>query len=813
MGEMHDARRTSADTHLHRILDHTDAVVFWKDADGRYRFVNAEFCRLVGRPVEDILGRGDDEVLPGETAARLRANDAVVLRERRMVSFEEAIDVRGERRIYLVSKFPLPGRDGEPCAVAGVATDITRRKRVEDALRQASLAVSAAHGDAVLPELARLLATLVDADWAFIAVRDHDAARRMHVLASWLDGELRENFDYDLENTPCACVVGQQFRIFPEGLLEQFPRDDGFAELGMQSYAGYPLTDAAGSPLGLIAAVSRRPLADADFVESVMKILAVRASAELARERADRVLRASEEAYRATVEAALDCIVTMDEAGCIRGFNSAAEACFRLDAREAVGRNLAEMLIPERFRTAHRDGMSRYLAGAGGPFVGRRVEVTAQRADGEEFPAELSVSVADAPEGRLFVGYLRDITAAKQAEAEHTRLEAQLRQAQKMEAIGHLAGGIAHDFNNILTGIKGYLALAAEHPAAQGDARLARYLEQADAASVRARDLIRQMLTFSRARPGTPRPVALAALVAEMARFLEPMLPSSVHFEVDANVATTRVLADPVQIEQVVMNLCINARDALGGRGRIRLAVEPAAPACGVCASCRAEVGGAQVALIVADDGPGIASEVFERIFEPFFTTKDVGQGSGMGLATVHGIVHEHGGHVLVDTATGRGTSFRVLLPALVGAIPGPVADEVPATQPPPRLAGRVLLVDDEMLVTGFLRELLEARGLQVTVEHDGEAARERIASEPAAFDLVLSDQTMPRMSGLELARALRALRPGLPVVLLTGHADGLDSDALGAADVVGVLHKPLEPTELFACLGELLGRQTRPGF
>src|SRR5690554_5124723 len=239
MGEMHDARRTPADTHLHRILDHTDAVVFWKDADGRYRFVNAEFCRLVGRPVEDILGRGDDEVLPGETAARLRANDAVVLRERRMVSFEEAIDVRGERRTYLVSKFPLPGPHGEPCAVAGVATDITRRKRVEDALRQASLAVSAAHGDAVLPELARLLATLVDADWAFIAVRDHDAARRMHVLASWLDGELRENFDYDLENTPCACVVGQQFRIFPEGLLEQFPRDDGFAELGMQSYAGY----------------------------------------------------------------------------------------------------------------------------------------------------------------------------------------------------------------------------------------------------------------------------------------------------------------------------------------------------------------------------------------------------------------------------------------------------------------------------------------------------------------------------------------------------------------------------------------------
>lgn len=794
----------------------------------------------------------------------------------------------------------------------------------EDALRRAALVVSGAHGEAVLPELVRFLATALDADWAFVAVRDHDTAGRMHVLASWLDGELREAFDYDLARTPCETVVGRNFCIYPERLMELFPCDADFGALDMQSYAGYPLTDTAGGPLGLIAAVSRKPLADPARVEPLMKILAVRAAAELERARMDRALRASEENYRtifeasedcifihdcdtgaivdvnpracqvygydyttmltlhpgdlgpgeppytaeqanslmrralagevvrsewrrrsadgrlnwdevvlkrvrlgggdrilavtrditarkesaeavarsenrlrATVEAALDCIVTMDEAGTVRGFNPAAEACFGLATEDVLGRNLADVLIPERLREAHRQGMARYLAEGRGPFIGRRVEVTAMRADGEEFPVELSISVADGPDGRIFVGYLRDITAQKHADAERARLEAQLRQAQKMEAIGQLTGGIAHDFNNLLTGIKGYLALAAEHPAAAGDARLSRHLQQADAAAGRARDLIRQMLTFSRARRGMPRPLPLAALVSETARFMTPMLPSSVSLEVDAGPAESAVLADPVQIEQVMMNLCINARDAVGGHGRIRLAVRHVAEAQGVCASCRADVAGGYLELSVADDGPGIAPEVLERMFEPFFSTKQVGQGSGMGLAMVHGIVHEHGGHVLVDARAGAGTCFRVLLPALSDA--PALSDPVAAAAPCGRLSGRVLLVEDEALVAGFLRELLETWGLAVEVAADGRAGLERLAADPSVFDLVLSDQTMPRMTGLELAREAHRLRADLPVLLLTGYADGLRDADLTAVDAV--LHKPVEPAELFARL------------
>ena len=929
-----------SDLRLRQILDQTDAVVFWKDLDGRYRFVNKEFCRLVGRPEAQIVGRRDVDVMPPEVAARLRANDGQVLEQLRTVTFEEQVLFHGERLTYLVNKFPLLDPRGAPYAVCGVATDITQHKRTEEALQSASLAVSGAYGRTLFQELTRFLATILGVNWAFIAVRESESAPCMTVLALWADGEVSADFDYALGGTPCETVVGQQFRFFPSGLTERFPRDLEFGRQKMESYAGYPLTDGRGRSLGLIAVVSRRPLGEPRFTESVMKIFAVRAAAEIERDRMEAALRASEASYRAifeasedcifvhdidtgafvdvnpkacavygydyatmmtlrpralaagapdytdelanawlqraragevvrfewhrrnadgslhwdevvlkrirlagqdrilavtrdvtarkesaeaiarsenrlraTVEAALDCIITMDEEGLIRGFNPAAEACFGYRAGQVLGCSLADMLIPPEFREAHRQGMARFLKDGRGPFIGRRVEVVAQRADGSAFPAELAIAVAEGGEGRLFVGYLRDITARKRAQHESAQLEAQLRQAQKMEAIGHLAGGIAHDFNNILTSINGYLALAAEREGELPDARLARYIEQARLASGRARDLVTQMLTFARGQRATLRPLSLATLVAELARFLGPTLPSSIAFEVEAAGDPGWVLADPVQVEQVLMNLCINARDAPAGR--IVVAVERFAAADAVCASCRASVAGDFVAVRVSDDGPGMAPAVLERIFEPFFSTKEVGRGSGMGLAMVHGLVHEHRGHILLDTAPGCGASFRVLLPALPDAATERGERAACATDDAAsrgaRLAGRILLVEDEAMVSGFLRELLDDWGLTVTVAGDGATARERFAEQPAAWDLVLTDHTMPRMTGLELAREVRRLRPALPIVLLTGYAEGLSDEVLRGAGVSLLLHKPVDPGLLFARLGELLGAAGRP--
>jgi CheY-like chemotaxis protein len=257
----------------------------------------------------------------------------------------------------------------------------------------------------------------------------------------------------------------------------------------------------------------------------------------------------------------------------------------------------------------------------------------------------------------------------------------------------------------------------------------------------------------------------------------------------------------------VLLNLCINARDALAGQGKVRIGVRRARHAA-VCASCRSAIDGEFVELAVSDDGPGIAPELMERIFEPFFSTKEVGKGSGMGLAMVHGIVHDHGGHLVVDTRPGAGATFRVLFPVL--HTDGAEVEHETLTGFAPaarrqRLRGRVLLVDDEEMVRGFMRELLEGWGLEVDAAGDGAEARALFARAPERYDLVITDQTMPRQTGVELARELAARRAGLPIVLYSGYADAITEAEVQAAGIRALVRKPVEPAALRALVESLL--------
>ena len=272
------------------------------------------------------------------------------------------------------------------------------------------------------------------------------------------------------------------------------------------------------------------------------------------------------------------------------------------------------------------------------------------------------------------------------------------------------------------------------------------------------------------------------------------------------------VLADPVQFEQVLLNLCLNARDAIGEHGTIRLRIVHA-PAWGHCASCSVRLdGGRWVGFEVADDGRGMTQDVVDRMFEPFFTTKEIGRGTGMGLAMVHGILHDHGGHIQVSTAPGRGSSFRVLLP---------VAEDMSETarlEPPPaaatttpQLRGRVLLVEDEPMVSGFMRDLMQHWGLEVVLESDPRAAARLLAATEEPFALMLTDQTMPGADRASLARQAQRQRPGLPVLLYTGNAFDIDEQELADSGVTRLLRKPIDTAALRPTLGQLL-RQEVPG-
>jgi signal transduction histidine kinase/CheY-like chemotaxis protein len=406
------------------------------------------------------------------------------------------------------------------------------------------------------------------------------------------------------------------------------------------------------------------------------------------------------------------------------------------------------------------------------------------------------------------LGMARDITARKKEESERMELEAQLRQAQKMEAIGHLTGGIAHDFNNILQGILGNLTLAQEHVEAQGDAKLDRYLERAHLSASRARELIQQMLTFSRGKRGAPRVLALPPLVGEAAQLLRPALPSSIELDARIDEGVAAVRADPVQVEQVLLNLCINARDAMGGAGVITLGVRMAPGKSWVCTSCRQKFSGRFAELSVGDSGPGIAPDVVDRMFEPFYSTKEVGKGSGMGLSMVHGIVHEHRGHVLVDTRPGAGSTFRVLLPDAEEAIQE-FRNQRRESREKARLAGCVMVVDDEGVILEFMGDLLQGWGLDVMLMPGGVEARQAFAAQPGRYDLVLTDHTMPRLTGLELAREIRRARADLPVILYTGYGEEISDAQLAECGIRALARKPVEPAELYALVREHLKQKS----
>ncbi len=516
----------------------------------------------------------------------------------------------------------------------------------------------------------------------------------------------------------------------------------------------------------------------------------------------------SERRLRATVESSLDCIIAIDRGGRIIEFNPMAESTFGICAAEAIGQNIS-LLIPERFRAVQEAAMARVLREGGDGLIGRRLEVVVQRADGSEFDADLVVSTADSAEGRIVIGFLRDVSAQRIAQAERERLEAQLRQAQKMEAIGHLAGGVAHDFNNLLTSLTGYVAMASERLAAIGEARAGRYLQKSLQSAERARHLIQQLLVFSRGQRGEPVAVQLTRHLAEFVDLLRSTLPSSLDFQLDFEPDVPAVMVDPTQLDQVLMNLCINARDAMEGQGAMRVSVRRRQCRDGICASCQAAVAGDFVELAVADTGYGIAPAVLERVFDPFFTTKAQGKGTGMGLSTTHGIVHDCGGHILVESTIGTGSTFRVMLPALEAASGAvtPEAGKAGTPVAPPRLSGSVLVVDDDAHVLEFMEELLRDWGLEVWSFRDPQAALAGVASGEITFDWAILDQTMPGMSGLELSRRLRDVLPAPRILLYTGYSNQISDRAVAESGVHELLHKPLDHARLLRLLSDTPAR------
>ena len=386
----------------------------------------------------------------------------------------------------------------------------------------------------------------------------------------------------------------------------------------------------------------------------------------------------------------------------------------------------------------------------------------------------------------------RDITKYKQAEDEKIKLETQLRQAQKMEAIGTLAGGIAHDFNNILTPIIMFSEIAqreldVDHP-------IRPYLDQVLKSSKRASDLVKQILSISRQTERKPTFMELGPIVKESLKLLRASLPATIEIQQDLSPEAGWIMADPTEIYQVVMNLCTNAAHAMqetGGVLGVRLkniTLDQPVSAFGLDLKP-----GLYLSLAVRDSGHGIPPEIVERIFEPYFTTKDIGEGTGLGLALVHSIARSCGGGIEVASEPGKGTTFQVFFPVLENAD----LTESEAVAPLPEGSERILLADDEPDIVAAVKIILEKLGYQVETFSNGQEALEAFWADPDRFDLIFTDQTMPQLTGVELAQEIVKVRPHLPIIICTGFSESIPPEQIRALGIGELLMKPLTPNRL----------------
>ncbi|MBN1516471.1 PAS domain S-box protein [Candidatus Sumerlaeota bacterium] len=407
-------------------------------------------------------------------------------------------------------------------------------------------------------------------------------------------------------------------------------------------------------------------------------------------------------------------------------------------------------------------------------------------------------SIVDAKKNVIgSVAAMRDIT-------EQTRFEKQLRQAQKMEAIGNLAGGIAHDFNNILAAMLGYTEIAInelDSGVSPNVDNLRNVLESGE----RAKELVNQILAFSRQSEKQKIPVDLKAIVKEVLKFLRASLPSTIEIRQNVEAKVGAVSADPTQMHQIIMNLCTNAWHAMRENGgTLEVGLKQVELDAKSAEEHSLQKPGDYVLLTVHDTGHGIDAQVLDRIFDPFFTTKGQGKGTGMGLAVVHGIVKSHQGAISVHTETGKGTTFEVILPRIeTSAESIPIEDEQA-----PMGTERILIVDDEEMLVNMIRRMLEPLGYHVTARTGSEEAYQTFMTSPEDFDLVLTDLTMPKMTGFQLALEILETRPDMPILLCTGYSDAITPDEARNAGIREMMMKPLTKRELAIAIRRALDHQ-----
>ena len=726
--------------------------------DWRILEVNDAYTRHTGIPRDKIVGRRASQVLPVSVTDNL-ARFAEVVATQKSMEFETS--AKAASRYRHVVTFPAGGR-----RFASIIEDVTERRQAEDALRASEARLARSQEIAHLGswELDIVQDRLIWSDEIFrifgLQPQEFAATYEAFLAAVHPDdraavdaayaGSLRENRNsYEIEHRIVRKNTGEV--RFVHEKCEHF-RDAGGRIV---------------RSVGMVHDVTEGKKADA-----LRQVLAEQERLRLG----------------AAVEQASDAVVMVGLDGRIEYVNTAFEAINQRRKSEAIGREYVDFVgggpCADEIRRAVRRGET---------WHGHLT-----RAREGERPVELEVTVSPAkdPAGALLGGLIteRDVTA-------ETILRQEIHRAQKMEALGTLAGGITHDFNNILGAIiinteLAMLELDKDSPAHES-------LPMVLKAANRGRDLVRQIVTFSRQREKERKPVQIAPTIKEGMRLLRSTFPEAAEVHESIRAGTEMVLADPAQLHQVLSNLCQNAALALcGRRGLLDVKLETVQVDAAMVARHSDLSPGPYVRLTVADSGCGMSRETLECVFEPFFTTRSQGEGSGLGLSVVHGIVKSYGGAITAYSELGKGSTFNVYLPCFLEEGQPRETSAAPEVETG---SERILLVDDDPAQLKGLARMLEQFGYQVTARSSGRSATTAFKKDPAAFDLVITDQTMPKMSGLELARSLVKVRADIPVILSTGFSEKVNSENVGRDGIRAFIMKPFTAQEISGLIRKVL--------
>ncbi len=496
-------------------------------------------------------------------------------------------------------------------------------------------------------------------------------------------------------------------------------------------------------------------------------------------------------------------MVVLDASGKITLLNRKTCDVLGYTADQLLNKNWFEMCLPADQRQPVFQVFQRLMKGE--IEIAEQYENPVLTSTGEERLILWRNTIQHDPAGNVCgtISSGEDITEKRLAKEEKAKFYEQIRRAQKMEALGRLTSGIAHDFNNILASILGYADLTLDGLTKLGDDELIRYINEVINEGEKARDLITQMLAFARSTPSGDTAISPAPLVKELAKMIQASLPNTIELAINAEADIPKVLIDPSQLHQTVLNACINARDALEqGHGNITINISHITDLQAKCNSCHEMFEGDFIEIAVADDGHGIEPFNIDHMFEPFFSTKDNRKNSGMGLATAHGIIHEHRGHILVDSIVDYGTTMRLLLPAY--------SEQKTAKSSLAKQSANILIIEDEETIANLQSELLQTKGFKTTVFSDTHEALKRFKATPDKFDCVVIDESMPSLSGIEFSKQALQLRPETPIILCSTNAQVYKQDTLAELGIRGQLQKPFSSEQLIDAIHHCLQFGTR---